>query len=143
MVHPLDPFSFGDGRSTLRNRTVVAAMTNKQSRADGVLSDEEIRWLLRRAEGGFGIVTTAAAHVDVGGQGWEGEMGVWGDHHLPRLTELADGLRERGAASFVQIFHGGLRAPRTITGQQPVSASEVDDQGADEPARALDADEVQ
>ena len=64
MVHPLDPFSFGDGRPKLRNRTVVAAMTNKQSRPDGVLSDEEIRWLLRRAEGGFGIVTTAAAHVE-------------------------------------------------------------------------------
>lgn len=143
MVHPLDPFSFGDGRPTLRNRTVVAAMTNKQSQADGVLSDEEIRWLLRRAEGGFGVVTTAAAHVDEGGQGWEGEMGVWGDHQLPRLTELADGLRSRGATSLVQIFHGGLRAPRAITGRQPVSASEVDDQGADEPARALDADEVQ
>ena len=61
MAHPLDPFAFGNGRPTLRNRAVLAAMTNKQSRDDGVLSDEEIRWLLRRAEGGFGIVTTAAA----------------------------------------------------------------------------------
>ncbi|MEC8266052.1 MAG: NADH:flavin oxidoreductase, partial [Candidatus Thermoplasmatota archaeon] len=131
MAHPLDPFAFGNGRPTLRNRTVLAAMTNKQSRDDGVLSDEEIRWLLRRAEGGFGIVTTAAAHVDEGGQGWEGEMGVWGDHQLPRLTELADGLRFRGATSLVQIFHGGLRAPRAITGRQPVSASDVSDQGAE------------
>ena len=65
MPHPLDPFAFGNGRTTLRNRTVLAAMTNKQSHADGVLSDEEIRWLLRRAEGGFGIVTTAAAHVAI------------------------------------------------------------------------------
>ena len=64
MTHPLDPFALGNGRTTLRNRTVLAAMTNKQSRPDGVLSDEEIRWLLRRAEGGFGIVTTAAAHVE-------------------------------------------------------------------------------
>jgi 2,4-dienoyl-CoA reductase-like NADH-dependent reductase (Old Yellow Enzyme family) len=143
LVHPLDPFSFGNGRPTLRNRTVLAAMTNKQSHADGVLSNEEIRWLLRRAEGGFGIVTTAAAHVDEGGQGWEGEMGVWGDHQLPRLTELAEGLRARGSLSLVQIFHGGLRAPRAITGQQPVSASDVDDQGAEEPARALSGPEVE
>ena len=51
MAHPLDPFALGGGRPTLRNRTVLAAMTNKQSHDDGILSDEEIRWLLRRAEG--------------------------------------------------------------------------------------------
>ena len=38
---------------SVRNRTVLAAMTNKQSHEDGTLSDEEIAWLLRRAEGGF------------------------------------------------------------------------------------------
>ena len=56
------------------NRAVVAAMTNKQSNEDGTLSDEEINWLTRRAEGGFGIVTTAATHVVPEGQGWDGEM---------------------------------------------------------------------
>ena len=38
-------------------------MTNKQSSEDGTLSKEEINWLLMRAEGGFGIITTAATHV--------------------------------------------------------------------------------
>ena len=28
-------------------------MTNKQSHLDGTLSDEEIKWLVRRAKGGF------------------------------------------------------------------------------------------
>ena len=66
----------------IRNRTVLAAMTNKQSNEDGTLSDEEVSWLLKRAEGGFGIVTTAASHVHKNGKSWEGEMGVWSDHHL-------------------------------------------------------------
>ena len=79
----------GTGLS-VRNRTVLAAMTNKQSDEDGTLSDDEINWLLRRAEGGFGSVTTAASHVHPSGKSWEGEMGVWGDHHIPRLKELAD-----------------------------------------------------
>ena len=70
---------------SVRNRTVLAAMTNKQSEEDGTLSDDEINWLLRRAEGGFGIVTTAASHVHPSGKSWEGEMGVWGGHHIPRL----------------------------------------------------------
>ena len=35
------------------NRSVLAAMTNKQSHADGTLSDEEIAFLTRRAERWF------------------------------------------------------------------------------------------
>ena len=55
----------------VRNRTVLAAMTNKQSHDNGILSDNEIKWLTRRAKGGFGITTTAATHVSQDGQGWE------------------------------------------------------------------------
>ena len=66
--------------NSLSSRTVLAAMTNKQSNEDCTLSDEEIKWLVRRAEGEFAITTTAAANVTEHGRGWEGEMGVWGDH---------------------------------------------------------------
>tara|TARA_B100000287_G_scaffold338456_1_gene324482 strand:- start:1089 stop:2189 length:1101 start_codon:yes stop_codon:yes gene_type:complete len=141
-ARPISDFDIpGTGRK-LRNRTVLAAMTNKQSEEDGTLSDAEISWLLRRAEGGFGIVTTAASHVHPSGKSWEGEMGVWGDHHVPRLKELASGIRDRGALSLVQIFHGGLRAPRSLTGQQPVSASVNLEKGVEEECRELADSEI-
>ena len=124
MAAPGDEFTLPRTETILRNRTVLAAMTNKQSNPDGTLSDAEINWLLRRAEGGFGIITTAASHVTPGGQGWVGEMGVWGDHQIPGLTRLAQGISEHGALSLAQIFHGGMRAPEDLTGEQPVSASE-------------------
>ena len=123
MAAPIDIFEFPRTGKKLRNRAVVAAMTNKQSNEDGSLSDEEINWLIRRAEGGFGIVTTAATHVVPEGQGWDGEMGVWGDHQLPGLTRLVAGIKEQGAVSLAQIFHGGMRCPQRLTGVQPVSAS--------------------
>ena len=126
----------------LRNRTVLAAMTNKQSEEDGTLSDAEISWLLKRAEGGFGIVTTAASHVHPSGKSWEGEMGVWGAHQVPRLRELAAGISERGALSLAQLFHGGLRAPRSLTGQQPVSASINLEKGVEEESRGLSDSEI-
>ncbi len=123
MSSPYNSFVFPRTGLEVRNRSVVAAMTNKQSNPDGTLSDDEINWLLRRAEGGFGIVTTAATHVVSEGQGWDGEMGVWGDHQLPGLTRLATGINEHGAVSLAQIFHGGMRCPQRLTGVQPVSAS--------------------
>lgn len=140
---PAQPFTLPRTGTVLRNRAVLAAMTNKQSHPDGTLSDAEIRWLLRRAEGGFGVVTTAATHVHPSGKSWEGEMGVWGDHQLPGLTRLAEGLRARGAVSLAQIFHGGLRAPRSLTGQQPVSASDVPARNKLEAARALTHAEIE
>ncbi|DAC68152.1 TPA: NADH:flavin oxidoreductase, partial [Candidatus Thalassarchaeaceae archaeon] len=80
----------------LKNRTVLAAMTNKQSHENGILSHEEKKWLVRRAMGEFAIITTAATNVTEHGRGWFGEMGVWGDHHIPELTNLAIELKKTG-----------------------------------------------
>ena len=128
----------------LKNRTVLAAMTNKQSHENGVLSEEEKKWLIRRARGDFAITTTAATHVTETGRGWHGEMGVWGDHHIPGLTRLATGIRERGAISLAQIFHGGMFAPEAITGVRPVSSSENPlSKDSYETSRELSYDEIE
>ena len=144
-MHPaLAPFTFPRGSRTVKNRCVLAAMTNKQSHDDGRLSDEEIRWLTMRAEGGFGIVTTAAANVSEQGKGWDGEFGVWSDHHLPGLTQLAAQITKYESIGLVQLFHGGMRAPESITGVQPVSASENGGRGMNGTvSRALRGKEIE
>ena len=114
-MKPTESLNLGRG-FVLKNRTLLAAMTNKQSHEDGTLSSEEIDWLTRRAKGDFAITTTAAANVTGFGRGWEGEMGVWGDHQLPGLTKMATQLNSAGTVSLVQLFHGGMRAPRAING---------------------------
>ena len=45
-----EPWQLRNGMM-IPNRSVLAAMTNKQSHADGTLSEEEIKFLNRRAEG--------------------------------------------------------------------------------------------
>ena len=50
-MHPaLEPYVFKRGSLCVHNRTVLAAMTNKQSHDNGVLSDDEIAWLEARSE---------------------------------------------------------------------------------------------
>ena len=85
------------------NRTVLAAMTNKQSHDDGRLSNNELQWLKRRAEGGFGIVTTAAAHVSKDGQSWKGELGVFDDIHIDGLSKLAKAIHKEESLSLIHI----------------------------------------
>jgi 2,4-dienoyl-CoA reductase-like NADH-dependent reductase (Old Yellow Enzyme family) len=125
MTSLFEPLVFRTGLSA-RNRIVLAPLTNMQSQADGSLGEDELRWLSSRAEGGFGIVMTCAAHVAKDGQGWPGELGVFNDVLVPGLTTLAAALHQRGATSLMQIFHGGLRADPKVTGTIPWSASEGD-----------------
>lgn len=125
MTSILDPLTFRSGL-TLPNRVALAALTNKQSNADGSLGDDEFRWLCSRADGGYGLVFTCAAHVARDGQNWPGQLGIFDDALLPGLTRLATGMRDRGARSMVQLFHGGLRADPAVTGIEPWSASAGD-----------------
>src|SRR5688500_13169345 len=98
-------------------------MTNMQSHADGTIGDDEMHWLLSRADGGFALVMTCAAHVAKDGQGWSAELCVFDDRHVDGLARLAGRVRDRGAAPFVQLFHGGMRADPTVTKEPPWSAT--------------------
>lgn len=120
-----------------KNRFALAPLTNKQSHADGVLSDEEFRWLTMRAEGGFGMVMTAAAHVQACGQGFPGQLGVFDDKHIAGLTRLADAIRAKGAVSSLQLHHAGIRADKTAVAE-PVGPSDHEETGS----RALTPEEI-
>jgi len=142
----LSPISFPCG-AVARNRVALAPLTNQQSHDDGTLSGDEHRWLVRRAAGGFGLVETCAAHVSADGKGFAGQLGVWGDHHLPGLRRLAADLADHGALGLVQLYHGGARCPSKHTGQQPWSASSFDEPRPGferpRPATAADLERVQ
>jgi len=102
-----DPITFTRGPGW-RNRLALAPLTNLQSHPDGTLSDDEYRWLVARADGGFGLTMTCAAYVERAGNAWPGQLGVSDDTHLPGLTRLAAGIREAGGVSSIQLHHGGL-----------------------------------
>lgn len=119
-----EPLVFRGG-ARAPNRIALAPLTNQQSHEDGSLGDDELRWLARRAEGGFGIVETCAAHVTEDGQTWPGELGIFDDRLVPGLTRLAAALTAAGSCPLVQLFHGGARAPRALIGRSPLTASDA------------------
>jgi 2,4-dienoyl-CoA reductase-like NADH-dependent reductase (Old Yellow Enzyme family) len=138
MTDLLTPLSFPRGPA-MKNRFMLAPLTNLQSYPDGKISDDEHNWLAYRATGGFGLVMTCAAHVQRIGQGFPGQLGVWSDDHLPGLTRLAAAIRAEGSLSSVQLHHAGLRSPKALTGEAPVGPSEDAETGT----RALSLGEVE
>lgn len=118
------PFRF-QSRHVQKNRSVLAPMTNCQSHQDGTLSDAELHWLELRAKGGFGMIISAASHVQPTGRAWMGQLGCFADAHVEGLKKLAAIGKKNNSLTILQLFHGGVRSPRNVTGVQPTAPSEV------------------
>ena len=137
MQQLFQPLSFHRGPA-MKNRFMLAPLTNTQSHQDGCLSDDEFNWLEMRARGGFGLTMTCAAHVQANGQGFPGQLGIFSDHHLDGLSRLAAALKSRDSLAIAQLHHAGMRAPEDLIGSPPVCPS--DDEKTN--ARALSPAEV-
>lgn len=120
----LETFEFKNGIE-LKNRVVMAPMTNFSSNEDGTVSRPELDYYIRRS-GGAGMVITACVYVSRGGKGFAGEFGADHDGLIPSLRELAEAIKGEGAKAVLQIFHGGRQCPpEQLVDGQPVSASDV------------------
>ncbi len=116
---------------SLPNRVALAPLTNLQSQPDGSLGEDELRWLERRASGGFGLISTCAAFVSKQGHAWPGQLGIAEPKHLAGLTRLAQALAPHGPA-IVQLHHGGVQAklapdPISTGGPEGARAATVQD----------------
>lgn len=138
MTDLFSPLAFARGPA-MKNRFMLAPLTNLQSHPDGTLSDDEFNWLTLRAKGGFGLTMTCAAHVQAAGQGFPGQLGIFGDQHLPGLSRLAAAIKAEGSLAVVQLHHAGMRSPKDLIGQAPLCPSADEETGA----RALTLAEVE
>lgn len=132
------PLEFRCG-AVMKNRFMLAPLTNTQSHEDGRLADDEYRWLTMRARGGFGLTMTCASHVQPTGKGFPGQLGCFSDEHLHGLTRLAQGIRAENSLAVVQLHHAGMRSPVEEIATQPVCPSDDAKTGA----RALTQGEVE
>ena len=124
------PLTFSSG-ATLKNRFMLAPLTNTQSHPDGKLSDDEYRWLTMRAQGGFGLTMTCALLTyRLLGRVFPGQLGIFSDDHLQGLTKLATGIKREDSLAVVQLHHAGMRSPADLIGQAPVCPSDHEETGA-------------
>jgi 2,4-dienoyl-CoA reductase-like NADH-dependent reductase (Old Yellow Enzyme family) len=120
----LKSFKFKNGIE-LKNRIVMAPMTNFSSNQDGTVTDEEVEYYERRSEG-VGMVITACTYVTASGKGFPGEFGADTDEMIPSLRRLASAIQAKGAKAILQIFHGGREVPpELVPDGDVVSASDV------------------
>ncbi|AZU60565.1 NADH-dependent flavin oxidoreductase [Neobacillus mesonae] len=136
-----EEFTFKNN-AQLKNRMVMAPMTNFSSHPDGTVSDSEVDYYVRRSKG-VGMVVTACTYVTPNGKGFLGEFGGDHDGMIPSLKRLASSIKEQGAKAVLQIFHGGRECPpELVPNGETVSASAVASEGSENTPRALTESEV-
>ncbi len=143
MIHsntpsPSDPLSFSSG-ATMKNRFMLAPLTNRQSHENGKLSEEEFNWLNMRAKGLFGLVMTCASHVQENGKGFPGQLGIFSDELIEGHKRLSKSIQKYGSLAVIQLHHAGMRSPEDLIEGVPVCPSE----NKKHHARALRLEEVE
>ena len=136
--NPKDPITFNCG-ATMKNRFMLAPLTNQQSHDNGQLSDDEYNWLILRAKGHFGLVMTCASHVQEIGKGFPRQLGIFSDALNEGHTRLAKTIKSEGSLAVIQLHHAGMRSPKDVIGKKAVCPSDSEKHNA----RALTLLEIQ
>ena len=134
MNSPETTFTFPCG-AVMKNRFMLAPMTNTQSYEDGQLSEDELHWLTKRAEGQFGMVMTCASHVQQVGKGFPGQLGIFSDDLIPGHKKLTRSIQDHESLAVIQLHHVGMRSPAELIQQEPVCPSANTEFGAREFSR--------
>ncbi|WP_104734405.1 NADH:flavin oxidoreductase [Hanstruepera ponticola] len=134
---PSDSITFTCGLQ-MKNRFMLAPLTNQQSHENGQLSDDEYHWLTMRAQGGFGLVMTCASHVQEVGKGFPGQLGIFSDDLINGHKKLASKIKSYGSLAVIQLHHAGMRSPYEVIKQKAICPSDSEKHNA----RALTLDEV-
>lgn len=138
----LEPFKLGP--ITLRNRMVLAPMGTFLVSPDGSVNRRLIDYYTRFARGGVGLVIPEGQHIDDKESAVLANcLAIHNNRYLPGLNELAESVKDEGAAIIAQLGHAGHQTmPENIHGLQPVAPSPIANQFLGIVPRELDQNKI-
>ncbi|HPC85529.1 MAG TPA: FAD-dependent oxidoreductase [Smithellaceae bacterium] len=92
---------------TIPNRLVMPPMGTALGNDDSTVSEANLAYIQRRAEGGAGLIITEITEVHPLGSASPRCIGVWDDRFIPGLSRLADVVHAQGSKIAMQLHHTG------------------------------------
>ncbi len=105
----------------------------------GFVAEKNIKHYEALAKGGSGLIIVEATCVNPNGRLSEGQLGIWDDRYIERLSKLAQVCHKHNAKVILQIHHAGLKTPKAVSGDT-ISSSDYHDGKLS--ARAMSRDEL-
>ena len=95
------------GNMTVKNRLVMGPMGTSLANIDNTISDRQIAYYARRAEGGAGMIIIEHAYPQRIGCKSNKSVGMWDKHQISKWKKLTDALHQYGCKAVVEIGHLG------------------------------------
>jgi len=131
------------GGLEIKNRVSMTAMGVVLGAAGGGVSDDIIAFYEARARGGIGLIISEICRVmDGTGAGEPCQFAARNVADVPGLGRLVDTVHKYGTRMFIQLHHPGRQGSVLVCGEQPVSASAVENPLTGEAPRALTVPEI-
>ena len=132
------------GGLEIKNRVAMTPMGVNLSAAGGGVSDDIIAFYEARARGGIGLIISEICRVmDGAGAGEPCQLAARHGADVQGLGRLVDTVHKYGARMFIQLHHPGRQGSVMVCGEQPVSASAVENPLTGEAPRALTVQEIE
>lgn len=113
------------GHHVLKNRMVKAPI-HSETCVDGKITAETERHYDARAKGGrFGLVVVEHSFVRQDGMASATQLSSSRDSDIEGLRRICNIIHKYGSKAILQISHAGCGALRDVTGEEPISASNI------------------
>lgn len=111
---------------TFKNRIAVSPMSQYRAK-DGYANDWHMVHLGRFALGGASLVYAEATAVTKDGRRTHGDLGIWEDGQIERLSQICKFIEDEGCVPGIQLGHAGRKASerRPWHGETPVDDEDV------------------
>jgi 2,4-dienoyl-CoA reductase-like NADH-dependent reductase (Old Yellow Enzyme family) len=115
------------GDRSLRNRIVMAPMSQHAAGEDGSPTDWHVEHYGARAKGGCGTILLEDTAVEPAGRTSHAALGLYAEAQIPAFRRVVDVCHGHGAAVGLQLAHAGRKAFADVRGREvdrvPLSAS--------------------
>ena len=145
LFQPLDHPGF----ISLRNRTVMSAMSRSFADEQHCPTSQVQHYYERRAQGGAGLILTEGTIIHPSGDGWNNAPYIAEDKHARAWRDVVDAVHAASGKIACQLWHTGRISHEDFTGGPPVSSTSIAAAGVNRQnnkpygvPRALDAAEM-
>jgi 2,4-dienoyl-CoA reductase-like NADH-dependent reductase (Old Yellow Enzyme family) len=113
------------GQAVIHNRFVRSATHDFMADDDGSITDRQVDFFSRLAEGEVGLIITGHAFVNPRGKAGPRQIGIHDDGLVPGLARLAAVVHRFPSRIFVQLAHAGRQTKEKYSGGIPLAPSAV------------------
>jgi 2,4-dienoyl-CoA reductase-like NADH-dependent reductase (Old Yellow Enzyme family)/thioredoxin reductase len=113
------------GDLIVKNRFMMAPMGNNFGSLNEAVSQRQIDYYERRAQGGVGLIITESCPVELLGRHGRDRIQIYLDNSVESLSRLTAVVHRYGAKIAFQLTHGGFKCSPALIGEFPLAPSSI------------------